>query len=209
LFDEENYFRQLELKLEILTGERFASFPRPMVEWLYHNFRCRAWDGRVNTINSAFGYTALPFLERPLTEHASTIPIAWKNHGAYEAELVRRADQRLAAYKSSHGHDFSRPPPLSRRLVDYGTYLRPPWLRRLSYSVQHRMRRYAASSTYLRKPYVNAVLPHGAQVAPKLFRLERVADTEQMMRILSLEYLIQQLAGRICDDFRNSAIRVH
>lgn len=208
LFDEDDYFRRLELKLEILMGERCASFPRPAIEWLYHNFRCRAWDGRVNTINSTYGYTALPFLERSLTEHASAIPIAWKNHGAYQAELIRRADQRLASYPSSYGHDFSGPPPLSRRLVDYGTYLRPPWLRRLSYRVQHRLRRCAAPSVYLTKSYVKAVLPQGAQITPRLFRLERVADPEQMARILSLEYLVGQCTGRVRDGFPIPPIRI-
>jgi hypothetical protein len=67
------------------------------------------------------------------------------------------------------------------------------------------MRRYAADPLYLRKPYVNAVLPHGAQVTAKLFRLERVIDPEQMNRILSLEYLVQQLGGRVRDDFRSLA----
>jgi hypothetical protein len=208
LFDEEDYFRQLEFKLEILTGHCCSSFPRPTVEWLYHNFRCRSWDGRVNTINSSFGYTALPFLERPLTEHASTIPIEWKNHGAYEAELVRRADNRLATYKSSYGHDFNGPPPLFRRLADYGTYLRPPWLRRFSYRAQHRMRRYAACPIYLEQPYVNSVLPRGTQITPSLFRLERVADPYQMARILTLEYLLQQFAGRVRDDFRKPVSRI-
>jgi hypothetical protein len=207
LFDEEDYFRRLEMKLEILMSERFPALPRPAVEWLYHNFRCRAWDGRVNTINSTFGYTALPFLERRLTEHASAIPISWKNHGAYQAELIRRADQRLASYPSNYGHDFSGPPPLFRRLVDYGTYLRPPGLRRLSYRLQHRMRRHAAPSLYLTKPYVAAVLPRGAQITSRLFRLERVADPEQMARLLSLEYLIQQFAGRVRDDFLNPPVR--
>jgi hypothetical protein len=209
LFNEENYFRQLELKLEILTGRRFASLPRPVIEWLYHNFRCRTWDGRVNTTNSTFGHSALPFLERPLTEHASAVPLAWKNHGAYEAELLRRADRRLAAYPSNYGHDFSIPPPLSRKLVDYGTYLRPPWARRFSYRIQHRMRRYAASSLYLTEPYVTAVLPYGLQVMPKLFRMEKIVDIAHIARILSLEYLIQQFAGRVGDDFQNSPIQVH
>ena len=152
LFNEEDYYRQFELKLGILLGGSVASLRRPVIEWLYHNFRCRAWDGRVNTINGSFGYTSLPFLERRLTEHASVIPIAWKNHGAYEAELIRRADPRLAAYPSSYGHDFSGSPPLSRKLIDYGTYLRPHRLRRVSYRVQHRLRRYATHSQYLRRP---------------------------------------------------------
>ena len=162
----------------------------------------------MNTINGSFGYTALPFLERPLTEHASVIPIAWKNHGAYEAALIRRADRRLAAYPSSYGHDFIGSPPLSRRLSDYGTYLRPHRLRRISYRVQHRMRRYATHSQYLGKAYVDAVLPDGAQAMSRLFRLEHVNDPKQMTRILGLEYLIQQLGGRVRGDFRSSRTRM-
>ncbi len=209
LFDEEDYFHQLELKLETLIGESFASLPRPLIEWLYHNFRCRAWDGRVNTINSSFGHTGLPFLERRLTEHAAGIPIAWKNHGAYEAELIRRADRRLAAYPSSYGHEFSGSPPLSRRLIDYCTYLRPPHLRRISYRLQHRMRRYATHSQLLGKAYVDAVLPDGAQVMSRLFRLEQANDPRQLTRILSLEYLIQQLGERVCSDFQVPRMRMH
>jgi hypothetical protein len=84
-FDEEVYFRQLEEKLAALTSASHSPLPRPLVEWLYHSFRCRSWDDRINNINNTYGYVALPFLERPLTEHASSIPIGWKNHGAYEA----------------------------------------------------------------------------------------------------------------------------
>ena len=206
-FDQEGYFRQLETKLETLIGQPYRSFPRPLVEWLYHNFRCRAWDGRVNSINSTFGHTALPFLERPLTEHASAIPIRWKNHGAYEAELIRRADRRLAAYPSSYAHDFSGPPPLSRRLADYGTYLRPSRLRRFSYRVKQRVRRNSEGPRYLGKPYVDMVLPDGVQVMSALFRLDHAADPQQVARILSLEYLIRQFDGRIRDHFSQDPVR--
>ena len=89
-FDQQAYFRELEEKLEAAIGSPCASLPRPLVEWLYHYFRCRAWDGRINNINNTYGYVALPFLEPRVTEHASVIPIGWKNHGAYEAELIRR-----------------------------------------------------------------------------------------------------------------------
>jgi hypothetical protein len=49
-----------------------------------------------------------------------------------EAELIRRADARLATCPSGYGHHFSGPPPLVRRLTGYATYLRPPWLRRFA-----------------------------------------------------------------------------
>jgi hypothetical protein len=200
-FDQEVYFRQIEAKLGALIGEPYSSLPRPLVEWLYHNFRCRAWDGRVNSINSTFGHAALPFLERPLTEHASAIPIRWKNHGAYEAELIRRADRRLALYPSSYGPNFVGPPSVFRRLVDYSTYLRPAWLRRFSYRVKHRAGRRSAWQRYLGKPYVDVVLPGGVQAMSALFRLDRAADAQQIARILSLEYAVRQFHGRIRDRF--------
>jgi len=195
-FNEEAYFRGLEDKLAALIGEQRSLLPRPLVEWLYHNFRCRAWDGRANSVNNTYGHVALPFLERPLTEHASTIPIGWKNHGAYEAELIRRADPRLAAYPSVYGHDFRGPPPLFRRLSDYGTYLRPPWLRRFVYRARHRSRA-GEWPDYLRKEYRDAALPGGVQAMSALFHLDRVADPMQTARILNLEYLVRQFDGRI------------
>jgi hypothetical protein len=204
-FDQEAYFSQLEGKLEALVGYPHRSLPRPVVEWLYHHFRCRAWDARINNINNTYGYVALPFLERPVTEHASVIPIGWKNHGAYEAELIRRADPRLASYPSGYGHDFSGPPPLSRRLTDYGTYLRPPWLRRYAYRVKNRVRRSGELPEYLRAEYREAVLPGGVQVMNELFQLDRVNDPAQMGRILTLEYLVRQFEGRIRVDFHHSS----
>jgi asparagine synthase (glutamine-hydrolysing) len=205
-FDQEAYFRQLEHKLQALIGCPHASLPRPLVEWLYHFFRCRAWDGRINNINNTYGYVALPFLERAMTKHASAIPIGWKNHGAYEAELIRRADRQLASYPSGYGHDFSGPPPLGRRLADYGTYLRPPWLRRFAYRVKNRVRRAGEWPDYLHKEYRNAALPGGVQVMNELFQLDRVTDPAQMARILTLEYLVRQFEDRIRVDFHHSSL---
>ena len=204
-FDEDTYYRHLEEKLALVIGDAREPLARPLVEWLYHNFRCRAWDGKANSINNTYGYVALPFLERRVTEHASSIPIAWKNHGAYEAELIRRADLKLARYPSVYGHDFSGAPPLARRLSDYGTYFRPPWLRRFSYRVKHRARRGGEWPEYLRKTYRDAALPGGVQAMSELFQLDRVADPAQLARILSLEYLIRQFDGRISVDFDNDS----
>jgi hypothetical protein len=202
-FDEEAYFRGLEEKLATLIGGGRPALSRPLVEWLYHYFRCRSWDGRINNINNTYGYVALPFIERALTEHASVIPIGWKNHGAYEAELIRRADRRLASYPSGYGHDFSGPLPLARRLADYGTYLRPPWLRRFAYRVKNRVRRGREWPDYLRKEYRDAALPGGVQVMNSLFQLERVTDPDQLARILTLEYLINQFEDQVRVDFHD------
>src|SRR2546429_9309032 len=96
-----------------LWGRENPWLARPTVEWLYHSFRCRAWDGKVDSIAARYGFTAMPYLERSITEHASALPLHWKNHGPYENELIRRGDTRLAGNPSGYGHAFSRPAPLA------------------------------------------------------------------------------------------------
>lgn len=200
-FDAGAYYRGLERKVRDLLGSDEPHLPRPSVEWLYHAFRCRSWDGKVDSICARYGYTGMPYLEPATTAQASALPLAWKKHGAYEAELIRRADHRLAAYPSAYGHDFSGPPPLSRRLRDYATYLRPPWLRRYSYRLRYRRRRAGEWPNYLAPAYQEAVLPGGATEMRRLFRLERVADPEQLARILSLEYALRQFGSRVRLEF--------
>jgi hypothetical protein len=143
----------------------------------------------------------MPYLERAITEHASALRLSWKNHGAYEAELIRRADSRLARYPSIYRHDFARPPPLSRQVADYGTYLRPPWLRRYTYRLKHVRPPPGDWPGYLAKPYRDAVLPGGAEVLGRLFRLDRISDKAQFARILSLEYALRRFGEHVKVDF--------
>jgi len=196
VFDSESYYRALERKVMNLLGSDERWLPRPTVEWLYHSFRCRAWDGRVDTIAGWYGFTGMPYLERSITSHASALPLQWKNHGVYEAELIRRIDSRLAGYRSIYGHDFSRSPPPSRRLSDYWTYLRPPWLRRYTYRLRH-FRRAGDWPGYLGLAYREAVLPGGAVILQRLLRIENVVDQAQFARILSLEYALHQFGNRV------------
>jgi hypothetical protein len=200
VFDGGSYYRGLERKVMDLLGSEARRLPRPTVEWLYHSFRCRAWDGKVDSIAGQYGFTGMPYLERSITEHASALPLRWKYHGAYEAELIRRVDSRLAGYPSVYGHEFGRPPPLPRRFSDYSTYLRPPWLRRYTYRLRY-FRRSGDWPGYLALPYRDAVLPGGAVILRRLFRLDRIVDTAQFARILSLEYALQYFGGRVHADF--------
>ena len=190
-FDSASYYRGLEKKIMNLLGSEEKRLPRPTVEWLYHTFRCRSWDGKTDSVYGRYGFTAMPYLERSITEHASALQLGWKNHGAYEAELIRSADPRLARYPSNYGHDFAGPPPLSRRITDYATYLRPPWLRRYTHRLKYRRRSAGDWPGYLARPYREVALPNGAIYTRRLFRYDRVADTDQFARILSLEYVLQ------------------
>src|SRR6516162_7030249 len=200
VFDRESYYRSLERKVMNLLGSDARWLPRPTVEWLYHSFRCRAWDGKVDSIAGRYGFTAMPYLEKSITEQASALPLHWKYHGAYEAELIRRVDSRLARYPSIYGHDYGRSPPLSRRLSDYWTYLRPPWLRRYTYRLKH-LRRSGDWPGYLAFAYREAVLPDGTAILQRLLQIENVVDYAQFARILSLEYTLHHFGGRVRVDF--------
>jgi asparagine synthase (glutamine-hydrolysing) len=142
----------------------------------------------------------MPYLERSITEHASALPLSWKNHGAYEAELIRRVDSRLAEYPSIYGHAFSRTPPVSRRVWDYLIYLRPPWLRRYTYRLRHHTRS-GDWAGYLARPYRDVVLPGGTSMLSRLFRMEQIVDAAQFTRILSLEYALRFFGSRVHVDF--------
>jgi hypothetical protein len=84
-----------------------------------------------------------------------------------------------------------------RRLIDYATYLRPPWLRRYTYRLKYVHRPPADWPGYLACPYREAVLPGGDNALRRLFRLKRVRDGQQFARILSLEYALRSFGSRV------------
>ena len=195
-FNEEEYYRTFERKIADLVGATRVRLSRVTIDWLYHLFRCRSWDGRANAVNGKFGHTALPFLDARVTDFASRIPSRLKNHGAIEAALIARIDPKLAAYPSMYHHPFDRAPPFSRRIHDYLTYLRPPSLRRFSFRLQHRYRTAPRRNPYLAPTYVAAALPGDLDISRHFFRLEAVRDNAQRARILSLEYLARRIGNR-------------
>jgi len=192
----ESYYQDLEGKIFALVGAQ-RHLERPTVEWLYHNFRCRSWDGRVNGINSRFGFTVLPFEERCLTDVASTVPLRYKNHGAFEADLIRAIDPKLAAYPSDHGYDFSRPPSWAIKLRNYATYLRPPRLRPYTFRLKHRRAKATPHGGYLAQSFVERVLPGGLELVRQFFKPERIADSGQMNRVLTLEYFFRRIGRKL------------
>jgi len=200
LFDVETYYRNLERKLFETIGDKPRKLPRPTVEWLYHAFRCRSWDGKVNTINGRFGDTALPFLDRRITNHASRIPIAMKSHGAFESEIIYRVDPRLAAHPSGYGHNFVGAPPRSRILHDLATYLRPPTLRRMTFRLKQWRHGKLTWQGYLGEDFVKRVLPDGVPILGQLFKLSAISNYQHAARILSLEYALAQYGSKLAID---------
>src|SRR5262249_46598041 len=131
-------FDQLERKLmEQLGTERDLS--RMDIERSYPLFRCRFWTARNTSVNCRIGASITPLIEPLVIAAALGTPLALKNNGRFEGELIRRIDPRLAAYPSAYGFAFDAPPPLSVRARYALTSLRPTWLRRYAFRVRHRL----------------------------------------------------------------------
>jgi hypothetical protein len=195
-FDENDYFRGLEMKISELIGSA-KRLNRTTIDWLYHRFRCRSWDGRVDTVCSQFGFTGLPFFNAQITDFASQIPADYKKHGLFESELIRIADARLAQYPTVYDHNFLAPPPLGVRMKNLMTYYRPPFLRRLTHRIKHRARGKQAMRGYCAPTYVNTIFPDGLQAMRTFFNIDSVRDPAQFARILTLEYLVQQFGPEV------------
>lgn len=190
-FNEARYRDVMAEKIGAIFGTHGTRLSRAEVEFVYPGFRGRFWTGFNTTLNNHLGPALTPFFERSVVEQALTLPLALKNHGIFEAALIAAIDPKLAAYPSAYGHSFIASPPLGRRLADWLTYIRPPQLRRLSYRVKNRARK-RMLPRIMQPEFRSHYLPDGFPVMESYFRMDLVADPEQMGRIMTLEYLARQ-----------------
>jgi asparagine synthase (glutamine-hydrolysing) len=189
-FRESEHYALLERAVRQSIGGVADPLPRCQVERVYPYFRCGFWMGRNNSLNNRLGYALTPFIEPGLVTAAAKVPLRYKNHGRFEAALIAAADPALARYASAYGHDFVGPPSLKRRLKDWATYFRPPWLRRLSFRYKTRA---ARRPVLLATPYLEQAIDPGLPRLRHFFLPERLHGNEQFARVCTLEYLFQRL----------------
>jgi hypothetical protein len=145
---------------------------------------------RNNSVNNRFGAYLTPLFTWPLAKLGLSIPMHEKNHGRFEARLIRALAPKLAAVMTSYGHDFSGPIPLKRLVKDQLTLLRPTWARRVSFAAQARLKKSPRPAWH-----EYAV----RSIAPRLSRMERYFDVDaihhsgQLNRLYTLELLAQEL----------------
>lgn len=189
-FRESEHYARLEEAVRQSIGDAADPLPRFQVERVYPYFRCGFWMGRNNSLNNRLGYALTPFIEPELVTAAAKVPLAYKNHGRFEAALIAAADPALARYASAYGHDFVSPPNWKRRLKDWATYVRPPWLRRLSFRYKTRpMPRLALLSA----PYLQQAVDPALPLMRRFFHPDRLHANDQFARVCTLEYLFRRL----------------
>ncbi len=199
-FDEREYLLGMAKAIARLFGKPADAdcagirLAREEIEYLYPCLRCVYWMGRNNSVNNRFGYAATPFIATELIKLALRIPIAAKNYGRFEAALIARADPALAGYPSAHGQPPSEAPSLSRRLEAGMTMLRPPWVRRFSYRIQHRRARLRPS--FVLGDGLAKVIDPSFPELRRYFKIDKVTDEFVLNRIATLEYIFENYPVR-------------
>jgi len=190
-FVESDYRDSLHDKIKCALGAASDRLSRTEVEYAYPAFRLRYWTARDNNNNSRLGSYLTPFISYAIIRQALTIPLAAKNHGCFQADLIRAIRPALAAYPSDYGYPFDRPVPAKAKIRNHLTYLRPPLLRRYSYAIQHRMRGPLRRPRSLAPALLAQVLPQETPRMSRYFKIDRIKDAALLGRVYSLEYLLR------------------
>ncbi len=187
-FDEQQYRDALHDKIRTALMVGTDRLDRGQVEYLYPAFRLRYWTARDNNNNSRLGPYLTPFISYAIIKKALTIPLEYKNHGIFQAELIKAISPRLAAYMSDYGYAFDRQVPAKAKFRNYLTYYRPPALRRYSYALQHHMGKLTRPRT-LSPEYLTALFKDGQPHMSQYFKIDKIKDAALLGRVLTLEYL--------------------
>ncbi len=143
-------------------------------------------------MNNRFGWALTPFADPNIIEDVIRVPLRYKSHGRFEAQLIRILNPRLAGYTSVYGHDFAEDPPISRRIKDMATLLRPTLVRRYLYRMKMRARRGGPMPYYLSEQHIVKTIDQDFPYMSRFFRVHELRDTDQYNRLCTLEYLFQR-----------------
>ncbi|HNP35739.1 MAG TPA: hypothetical protein PKK10_07795 [Woeseiaceae bacterium] len=192
-FEQKAYAARLGDKLAESFSDQRHELSRSDVEWLYPYFRCRFWMGRNNSINNRFGPALTPLLDYDLAQIAMAVSIRAKNHGRFEAGLIRRISPELASFASEYGYSFAAEPPLRQRWSDTVTMHRPIWIRQHAYRIKRALRRAAPDGASISLAAVHKRYPHAVDRMREYLAFNRLSDPAQIQRAASLGYLFAEL----------------
>lgn len=163
---------------------------REQVELVYPFFRCHHWMGLNNSISIRYGHFTTPLVTLQLVREAVSLPIAWKNTGAFESRLIAARHAAVAGYPSSYGFRVVDGPNARARRHERLTRLRPAGLRPYI----------AAARRWLHDDRVSAERIAGWRAKlPGEWRIDPVLDLSRLDdgafdRALSIEVVARELA---------------
>ncbi|MCH8684234.1 hypothetical protein [Pedomonas mirosovicensis] len=198
-FDEAAYFNAMDAKLRRALGNASGTLTRAEVESAYPLFRCPPFFGREISMVGRFGAYFMPFFEYQMVRETIHLPVAARNHGAFQSQLLATIHPRLAGYMSAYGHSFLEAASLKHRLSEAVSLYRPPWLRRYGWRMKQAIKgRPALQPTGFMAPeYLGRVIDLTFPAMRRYFRMDRLADATLYRRIATLEHLAGKLGSRL------------
>ena len=182
-FNEQEYRDALHDKIRKALEVSSDQLTRSELEYAYPAFRLRYWTARDNNNNTRLGPYLTPFMSYQMIRKALTIPLRYKNHGYFQAELIKTVSPGLAAYQSDYGYAFNEQVPKKIRLKNKLTYYRPTILRRYSYAIQHRIRDLNLPKT------LDGIFREGTPHMSRYFKINEIKDAALLGRVYTMEYL--------------------
>jgi hypothetical protein len=175
------------IRTAVGAGGADGAMTRRQVELAYPLFRCRYWMGRNNAVSNRWGQFATPLVDPVAVRLAAELPVAWKQAGAFESDVIAALHPRIAAYASSYGFAFGQPPNRRTRFAEWSTCARPVWARPLIARLRRRIARSRPSAELLAD--TRRLLGADWRIEA-LVRLEHLSDDESLHRAATLEHLI-------------------
>lgn len=188
-YDKRAYFDTLADKAKRMLRTDSERLTRRELEMLYIYMRVKYWMGYNTSIQNFRTFALIPLVEPAFAFPSWDIPMAEKNLGRFQAELIRRLNRRLAGYTSGYGFDFAGEAPWPARIKDFllvnaPIAARPP-LRRL----KHRLAQHRRKPFFLRDDYVGAVLDR-ASCASEFVNPERIHDPLMLSRAYTVDLVM-------------------
>lgn len=170
---------------------RCRPLSRADVELTYTLFRLRYWMGRNNSIATRYGNFLTPLVQPGLIALCAAMPLAWKNHGRLEADIIRELSPRVARGPSAYGFDFSQPPSLAHRIRVAATLYRPLAVRRRSAAIRYRLGRAKPVAAPIEWQMATADLPTSDWI-----NISALTGADQLNRLFTLQAVLAgQLGG--------------
>jgi hypothetical protein len=198
MFDAFVHKQAIEAKLSEGLGRATGVLERRQVDALYPKVRSRSFFGREISLVGRYGAYFMPFLEMPVVRDALRLPLDEKEHGRFEARLIAAIDPKLAAYRSSYGHNFLEEPNLKTRFINGMTLVRPPKVRRFSYRIRHRIGNPSDGHGGITAPeYISKIIDLDYPAMQRYFNIAAIRDFSLLRRVIILEYFISRLGRKV------------
>ena len=184
---------KLHHEYAVLVDCRDGVVSRRQIDALYVEQRLRYWMSPDNQVNNLLGVAIVPYTEPILTQASLALPVDWREHGVFEAALIRRLDARLAAYPSEYGWAFDKQPPLGKRLRSALVLATPAVVRRRHQrQAQRRLQANAPRPFWAGGRWLHDVFGTEPFEMSEYVDWTAIADPKMLNRAFTLELLLRR-----------------